>query len=135
MDPRINVTMKKNGNVFELAYDDSTNISIADVEKEPFSFVYDGFSVKVHDPQYNKEEMFKLIANYYKNEDYMRYNDDEIGILMGYCGKTVGKKREGKKKKTGTDSATTADDGQNVDSQSKNEGDAQESSEPHPKQK
>ena len=136
MGPRINVTMKKNGNVFELAYDDSTNISIADVEKEPFSFVYDGLGVKVHEPKYNSEEMFKLIANYYKNEDYMQYNDNEIGILMGFCGKTAGDKRKGKKKKkAGPDSPTTADDGQNLDSQSKDEEPAQESSEPHAEQK
>ena len=134
MGPRINVTMKKNGNVFELTYDESTNISLADVEKEPFSFVYDGLGVKVHEPKHNSEEMFKLIANYYKNEDYMQYDNNEIGILLGYNGETVRKKLK-KEEKAGTDSPTTADDGRIVDSQSKDEGDAQESSEPHPKQK
>lgn len=107
MGPRINVTMKKNGTVFELAYDDSTNISLADVEKEPFSFVYDGLGVKVHAPKHNSEEMFRLVANYYKNEDYMQYDNDEIGILLGYNGETVGKKL--RKKKAGTDSPATAE--------------------------
>ena len=134
MGPRINVTMKKSGNVFELAYQNSTNISLADVEKEPFSFVYDGLGVKVHEPKHNSEEMFKLIANYYKNEDYMQYDNNEIGILLGYNGETVRKKLK-KEEKAGTDSPTTADDGRIVDSQSKDEGDAQESSEPHPKEK
>lgn len=132
MGPRINVTMEKVGNIFKLAYDDSTNISLADVEKEKFSFVYDGLGVEVYEPKYNSEEMFKHIVNYYRNEDYMHYKDDEIGILMGYNGETVRKKlKEKKKKKAGTDSPTTADDEQNVDIQSKDEEAVQESSEPH----
>ena len=130
MGPRINVTMKKSGNVFELAYQNSTNISLADVEKEPFSFVYNGLGVKVHEPKHNSEEMFRLIANYYKNEDYMQYDNDEIGILLGYNGETVGKKLRGKmKKKAGKASSTTEEAGQeaSLDSQSEAGKDAQES--------
>ena len=80
--------------------------------------------------------MFKHIANYYKNEDYMQYDYNKIGILLGgYNGETVRKKlKEKKKGKAGTDSPTTAADGQDVDSQSKDEEDAQESFEPHPEQ-
>ena len=86
-----------------MAYEDSTNISLAPEEKNRFSFIFDGLEVKEHAPAHSRKEWARILADYYKNSDYMEYTNDEVGILLGYSGRSVQKKktRKGNKKAVG----------------------------------
>ena len=98
--PRITLRMEMKNDVFTMAYEDSTNISLAPEEKNRFSFIFDGLEVKEHAPAHSRKEWARILADYYKNSDYMEYTNDEVGILLGYSGRSVQKKktRKGNKK-------------------------------------
>ena len=90
--PRIALSLKRDKDepdVFNLTYADSTNASLAPEEKETFSFKFDDLGVKEHNPTYTRAEMRQKLAQYYKNEDYNHYTNDEIGVLLGYTGRTI----------------------------------------------
>ena len=90
--PRIAMSLKRDKDdtdVFNLTYADSTNASLAPVEKKPFSFKFDELGVKEHNPTHTRAEMRQKLAQYYKNDDYNHYTNDEIGVLLGYTGRTI----------------------------------------------
>ena len=90
--PRIAMTLKKDKDlpdVFNLTYADSTNISLAPEEKKTFSFVFDDLDVKVFNPEFSRKEMRQKLADYYMKKDYMKYTQEEVGILLGTSDRTI----------------------------------------------
>jgi len=112
--PRIAMTLKRDKDkdekeVFNLTYADSTNISLAPEEKKTFSFVFDDLEVKVFDPEFKRKEMRQKLADYYRTKDYMKYTNDEVGVLLGYSGRTIQGKSDGKNKATEAEAQNTTE--------------------------
>lgn len=110
--PRIALSLKKDKDkpdVFNLTYADSTNISLAPEEKKTFSFVFDDLEVKVIDPEFKRKEMRQLLTDYYRTKDYMKYTNDEVGILLGYSARTIQGKTDGKAQTKDTNSRNTTE--------------------------
>ena len=100
--PRIALCLERGedkAEVFKLTYVDSTNASLAPEEKEPFFFKFDELGVKEHNPTHSRLKMRQILAQYYKDDDYNHYTKEEIGVLLGYSGRTI-QKKEGSSKTT-----------------------------------
>jgi hypothetical protein len=82
---------------------------LAPEEKKTFSFVFDDLEVKVFDPEFKRKEMRQKLADYYRTKDYMKYTNDEVGVLLGYSGRTIQGKSDGKNKATEAEAQNTTE--------------------------
>jgi len=110
--PRIAMTLKKDKDlpdVFNLTYADSTNISLAPEEKQMFSFVFDDLEVKEVNQNISRNKWRQKLADYYRTKDYMKYTNEEVGVLLGCSARTIQGKTDSKDNATEDESKNTTD--------------------------